>query len=54
MPAGAKRQPEPPPAEPHRTPRVYTLEATGLLMIAALVLLLTLIRYWHHISWSAR
>jgi hypothetical protein len=52
--AGAKRQPEPPPAEHHRTPQVYTLEATGLLVIAVLILVLTLIRYWHHIPWSAR
>jgi hypothetical protein len=51
---GAKRQPEPRPAEHHRTPQVYTLEATGLLMIALLVLVLTLARYWHHIPWSAR
>jgi hypothetical protein len=52
--AGAKRQPEPPPAEHHRTPQVYTLEATGLLVIALLILVLTLIRYWYHIPWSAR
>ncbi|MGO9646904.1 MAG: hypothetical protein ACLPOO_02500 [Terriglobales bacterium] len=52
--AGAKRQPEPPPAEHHRTPQVYTLEATGLLVIALLILVLTLIRYWYQIPWSAR
>lgn len=52
--AGTKRQPGPPPAEHHRTPQVYTLEATGLLVIAVLVLVLTLARYWHHIPWSAR
>ncbi|MFZ0284681.1 MAG: hypothetical protein WAL32_05580 [Terriglobales bacterium] len=52
--AGTKRQPEPPPAEHHRTPQVYTLEATGLLVIAFLILVLTLARYWHHIPWSAR
>jgi hypothetical protein len=52
--AGTKRQPEPPPAEHHRTPQVYTLEATGLLVIALLVLVLTLARYWHNIPWSAR
>jgi hypothetical protein len=54
-----KRQPDPSPAEHHssehhRTPQVYTLEATGLLVIAALILILTLVRYWHHIAWSAR
>jgi hypothetical protein len=52
--AGAKRQPVPSPAEHHRTPQVYTLEATGLLVVALLILVLTLVRYWHHIPWSAR
>jgi hypothetical protein len=60
MPASApKRQPDPhppehPSSEHHRTPQVYTLEATGLLVIAGLILILTLVRYWHHIAWSAR
>jgi len=60
MPAsGAKRQPDShPPGQPscehHRTPQIYTLEATGLLVIAALILILTVVRYWHHIPWSAR
>jgi hypothetical protein len=60
MPAsGPKRQPDPSPSdhssfEHHRTPQVYTLEATGLLVIAVLILILTLARYWHHISWSPR
>lgn len=52
--ARTKRQPEPPPVEHHRTPQVYTLETTGLLVMAILILILTLIRYWHHIPWSAR
>jgi hypothetical protein len=60
MPAsGAKRQPDPHPSahpstEHHRKPQIYTLEATGLLVIAALILILTLVRYWHHIAWGAR
>jgi len=60
MPAsGPKRQQDPRPpehnsSEHHRTPQIYTLEATGLLMIAAVILILTLVRYWHHIAWSAR
>jgi len=60
MPAsGPERQPDPrpaqqPPIEHHRTPQVYTLEATGLLVMAVLILILTLVRYWHHIAWSAR
>jgi hypothetical protein len=60
MPAsGPKRQRDPHPpeqssSEHHRTPQVYTLEATGLLMIAALILILILARYWHQIAWGAR
>jgi hypothetical protein len=34
--------------------KVHKLQAAGLLIIAALVLLLTLIRYWHNIPWSVR
>src|SRR5271166_2661689 len=52
--AGSKRQPEKTSSEHHRTPQVYTLEATGLIVIAVLILILTLVRYWHNISWSAR
>jgi len=55
MPAASpKRQPDPAEAEHHRTPKVGTLEATGLLIIAVLVLVLTLIRHWHNIHWSLR
>jgi hypothetical protein len=60
MPASSpKRQPDPSPlehpsSEHHRTPQIYTLEATGLLVIAALILILTLVRYWHHIHWGLR
>jgi len=55
MPAsGAKRQLDPHPPEHRRTPHIYTLEATGLLVVAALILILTVVRYWHHIPWSAR
>jgi len=60
MPASSpRRQPDAHPHEQpssahHRTPQIYTLEATGLLVIAALILILTLVRYWHHIAWSAR
>jgi hypothetical protein len=59
MPASSpKRQPDPVSlehqSEHHRIPQIYTLEATGLLVIAALILILTLVRYWHHIAWSAR
>ncbi len=33
---------------------VYASEATGLLLIALLLLVLTLVRYWHDIHWSLR
>jgi len=48
------RQPEKTHAEHHLPPQIYTLETTGLLVIAVLVLILTLVRYWHNIPWNAR
>lgn len=33
---------------------LYAAEASGLLVIAILLLILTLIRYWQYIPWSAR
>ena len=33
---------------------IYKLEAAGILIIGALILILTLARYWHHIAWGAR
>jgi hypothetical protein len=33
---------------------IYAAEATGLLLIAVLLLVLTIIRYWQYIPWSAR
>jgi hypothetical protein len=38
----------------HHDHAVYASETTGLLLIAALLLALTLIRYWHYIHWSLR
>jgi len=38
----------------HPKPHIYDLEATGLIVIAVLILILTLVRYWHHIPWGAR
>jgi hypothetical protein len=46
--------PEHPSSGHHHTPQIYTLEATGLLVIAALILILTLVRYWHHFAWGVR
>jgi hypothetical protein len=33
---------------------IYAAEATGLLLMAVLLLVLTIIRYWRYIPWSAR
>ena len=44
-------QPESPARHRHA---VYASEATGLLLIALLLLVLTLVRYWHDIHWSLR
>ena len=41
-------------AEPHRRQAVYASEAAGLLVIALLLLVLILIRYWQNIDWSLR
>jgi hypothetical protein len=41
-------------AHKHHLQAVYASEATGLLLIAFLLLVLTLVRYWHHIHWSLR
>jgi hypothetical protein len=38
----------------HQRHAVYASETTGLLLIAFLLLVLTLVRYWHDIHWSLR
>jgi hypothetical protein len=38
----------------HRRHAIYATETTGLLLIAFLLLILTLLRYWHDIHWSLR
>jgi hypothetical protein len=38
----------------HPRHSVYATEASGLLLIAFLLLVFTLIRYWHAIHWSLR
>ena len=46
--------PQKPSLDPkHPRHHIYAMETTGLLLIAILILLLTLIRYWHFIHWSA-
>jgi hypothetical protein len=49
--------PRPGPTSPpeHRSMLpIHRLEATGILVIAILLLILTLIRYWRHIPWGSR
>jgi hypothetical protein len=38
----------------HQRKAVYPREITGLILIAILVLILTIIRYWQNISWNLR
>ena len=38
----------------HRRHAIYATETSGLLLVAFLLLVLTLIRYWHAIRWSVR
>lgn len=41
-------------AHRHHRQAVYASETTGLLLIALVLLVLTLVRYWHEIQWSWR
>ena len=38
----------------HQRHAIYATETTGLLLIAFLLLILTVLRYWHDIHWSVR
>jgi len=38
----------------HHRHAIYATETSGLLLIAFLLLVLTVIRYWHAIHWSVR
>jgi hypothetical protein len=49
-----KRQPSDRAPEPHPKLSIHRLEATGILVIAILLLILTLVRYWRHIPWGVR
>jgi hypothetical protein len=40
--------------EPRSTLAIHRLEATGILVIAIVLLILTLVRYWRHIPWASR
>jgi hypothetical protein len=48
MSSSPRKAPDKPPKH-----HIYALETTGLLLIAVLLLILTLVRYWRYISWSA-
>jgi hypothetical protein len=41
-------------AHRHHRHAMYASETTGLLVIAVVLLVLTLVRYWHEIHWSLR
>jgi len=47
-------QPSKDDATRHERHAVYASEATGLLVIALVLLALILVRYWHDIHWSLR
>ena len=38
----------------HSRHHVYALESTGLLIMAATLLAITLVRYWNAMHWSLR
>jgi hypothetical protein len=38
----------------HHRHHAYAAEATGLLVIGVLLLILTIARYWSYINWSIR
>jgi hypothetical protein len=44
----------PNPRPPHPKHHIYALETTGLLIISILLLIVTLVRYWHNVNWGAR
>ena len=48
------RVPEPDHSHKHHRHAIYATETAGLLLIAFLLLILTVLRYWHDIHWSLR
>jgi hypothetical protein len=53
-PAADQHPDSPHPDSKHHHHAIYAAEATGLLLMAVLLLILTIIRYWRYIPWSAR
>jgi hypothetical protein len=41
-------------AHRHQRHAVYATETSGLLLVALLLLVLIIVRYWHAIHWSVR
>ena len=41
------------PKQQHRH-RAYAAEATGLILMAVVLLVVTIVRYWSYINWSMR
>jgi hypothetical protein len=48
----AQRQNDP--TRKHQRHAIYATETSGLLLVAVLLLVLILVRYWHAIHWSVR
>lgn len=40
-------------SKPRAKHHIYEMEATGLLVIAIVLMILTVVRYWQYIAWSA-
>lgn len=47
-------QPQNESSEEPRRRNVYASETVGLVVIALVLLILTLVRYWHNVHWSWR
>ncbi len=54
VPAAQPQPPDRPSQERPPKSHIYKLEAAGILIIGAVVLMVILARYWHHIAWGAR
>jgi len=52
--ASSPPQPDQPSPERRSKSHIYKLEAAGILIIGAVIPMLILTRYWHHIAWGAR
>jgi hypothetical protein len=50
----ANAKPQNGPTDKHPRHASYAAETSGLLLIAFLLLVLTVVRYWHAIPWSVR